>query len=804
MQSFDICYLLLSLLIGYAYVGYPLLLRILAALFRRDHIVDNNYRPTVSLIISAFNEAAVMRKKLDNSLELNYPDEKLSIVVVSDGSTDETDEIVRDFSEQEIRLLRPAARQGKTAGLNMALKEVSSEIVVFSDANALYDQEAIGNLVRHFADPTVGYVVGHARYLDGDKTAAGKSESGYWDFEVRLKHWESDFSSVVGGDGAIYAIRAELWEPLQETDINDFVNPLQIVAKGFRGIFDPHAWCTELPAGDFNKEFERKKRIANRSFNGLLRVSECLNPFKVGRFALLLFSHKLLRWFSGFLFLAHWLMTMIGLAFWGAFQPAYFMILLLYYLLFLLAMLGGYQEKCGDSQQPLFYYPYYLFLMNLSATLGVLLRLRGEVIYKWQTVREDLPARTEKLPESVLVIFSLVSLVVLIVPTLLHVQASALPAYALLGSLFYAYLGYPSVLAVVAALHSVSGQHKDDYCPPLTLLIVAYNEASVIEDKLKNSLELDYPADKLRILVASDGSTDGTNSILEEYVSKGVEICLLPKNRGKISALNEAMKSIETDLVVLSDANVMYAPTALRSLASHFVDSRVGAVSGRVILVNDDISYKDAENSYYGFEHFIQFKEGATGAVIGADGAMYAIRRNLFSPPPADTILDDFVISMQIACQGYWLLHDNNAVGYERNLQEIENEYQRKSRIIAGGIQTLVRGRGVPGLAMPLLLFKFVSHKLLRWCSGLLFFALIVILALQQCLGNNDLFLSLFLLLAVISAGGAGAAHFIPRLRGLPIISIVYYQFMLLFASLFGCWRGIRGRQLVTWKLPIR
>ena len=126
----------------------------------------------------------------------------------------------------------------------------------------------------------------------------------------RSKQWESDFASVVGGDGAIYAIRRELWEPLIETDINDFVNPLQIVAKGYRGIFDAEAICTERPAGNFGREFGRKVRIANRSFSGLLRVPQVLNPLQVGRFALLVVSHKLLRWFSPVIVLLHFLLTL--------------------------------------------------------------------------------------------------------------------------------------------------------------------------------------------------------------------------------------------------------------------------------------------------------------------------------------------------------------------------------------------------------------------------------------------------------------------------------------------------------------
>ena len=167
--------------------------------------------PPVTLIISAYNEEKMIGTKLENALELDYPPEKLTIMVVSDASSDRTDQIARSFENRAVVLIRSEERKGKTAGLNTAMEKVVSDIVVFSDANALYQRNTIRKLVRHFSDEQVGYVVGHARYETCEDSAAGQSEGAYWDLEIRIKIWESAFSSVVGGDGALYAIRRSLW-----------------------------------------------------------------------------------------------------------------------------------------------------------------------------------------------------------------------------------------------------------------------------------------------------------------------------------------------------------------------------------------------------------------------------------------------------------------------------------------------------------------------------------------------------------------------------------------------------------------
>jgi len=383
----DTLFVVLTIVLLYIYAGYPLALCLLAHIFPQRHSVDEQAEPSVTLIISAYNEEHVIAAKLMNSLALDYPADKLAIVVVSDCSGDRTDSIVQGFAPRGVKLVRTAERKGKTSGLNCALKGVRSDIVLFSDANALYDRSAIRRLVRHFADPAIGYAVGWARYEDAVETAAGRSEGAYWDMEVRLKQWESGYSSVVGGDGAIYAIRTCLYEPLLESDINDFVNPLQIVARGYRGIFDAEAWCSEKTAGRFDKEFARKVRIVNRSFNGLLRVPGVCNPLQNGRFAWQVISHKLLRWFSPFILCLHFIAAVAAMSD-GPVGLLACAAVCGYGAIAVLALAGGMYDRTAVAVGMRFI-PHYFVIMNAALATGIMLRLKGRVITVWETVRGD-------------------------------------------------------------------------------------------------------------------------------------------------------------------------------------------------------------------------------------------------------------------------------------------------------------------------------------------------------------------------------------------------------------------------------
>lgn len=397
----------------YVYFGYPVVLWLLSRLRSAPIVPEFQRDKSITLVISCYNEAKVIAEKLDNSLALDYPRELLDILVISDGSDDGSDEIVLGYVDRGVRLIRQEGRLGKTMGLNLALANSASEYVVFSDANAMYEPDALLQLTRHFARPEVGYVVGAALYTDGKENAAASNEDLYWQYELALKEWESRLHSVVGGDGAIYAIRRELWEPLQQKDINDFVNPLQIVAKGFRGVFTRDARCYEETAGDFTKEAKRKERIVNRSVRGLMRVKSVMNPFRTGWFAFQVVSHKLLRWLLPYFAC----LGLLGAAALATQAMWVFQLMTLGALtLFLLASIGAFLHKRPQLAMPLAV-PYYLVMVNYYAMRGIAKALQGQTQVTWSSVRPGLQTQTREHSSAVgLTIISFLLSLCLLIP----------------------------------------------------------------------------------------------------------------------------------------------------------------------------------------------------------------------------------------------------------------------------------------------------------------------------------------------------------------------------------------------------
>ncbi|HXJ06028.1 MAG TPA: glycosyltransferase family 2 protein [Candidatus Acidoferrum sp.] len=373
----------------YDYGGYPILLALLTRFSsRRESLATSLELPAVTLLISAYNESLVMEEKLKNSLAIDYPRDRLEVMVVSDCSDDGTDDLVRSHAQSGVRLVRQRERLGKTAGLNLAVPMAGGEILVFSDANAIYRNDAIRQLVRHFSDSRVGYVVGNARYVENaSDTEAAEAEGLYWKLETWLKQKESAFESVVGGDGAIYAIRRELYTPLLPTDINDFLNPLQIIDRGYRGIFDPAAVSYEETAKSFDKEFRRKVRIVSRSFNALGRIPGVLNPLRNPRHWFLLISHKLLRWLAPFFMI---IALATSLLLW--FSPFYRVAVLLQGAFYASATAGWLLPRVRAAWKP-FSLAYYFCLVNLASLIGCVKCWRGDLSATWTPPRQSVRSK---------------------------------------------------------------------------------------------------------------------------------------------------------------------------------------------------------------------------------------------------------------------------------------------------------------------------------------------------------------------------------------------------------------------------
>jgi cellulose synthase/poly-beta-1,6-N-acetylglucosamine synthase-like glycosyltransferase len=392
MTTFILTTTLVSLfLILHVYIGYPVCLWCLSKVTKNRNVnSDENYLPSVTLMISCYNEIDVVEEKIINSLALDYPNDQLSIIVISDGSDDGTDEVALSFRAQNVSLVRQEGRLGKTSAINLAMQRCTSDIVIFSDANAMYQTDAIKKLTRNFNDSSVGYVVGAALYTDEQENSAAASENLYWKYEIALKKMESNVHSVVGGDGAIYAIRRKLFKKMDAKDINDFVNPLQIIEQGFRGVFDEEAICTEETAGDFSKEYKRKQRIVNRSFRGLMKVKSVLNPFKFGFFSFQVISHKLLRWLQP-IFILLFAFSSILLALRDFLLFSYFSQL---GIIFLWLAQVGYFKSRQQYMSKIFFIPYYFIMVNYYSLLGVVSALAGNIQVTWSTPRTDIEIRS--------------------------------------------------------------------------------------------------------------------------------------------------------------------------------------------------------------------------------------------------------------------------------------------------------------------------------------------------------------------------------------------------------------------------
>jgi cellulose synthase/poly-beta-1,6-N-acetylglucosamine synthase-like glycosyltransferase len=301
-----------ALFLFYAYAGYPLVLWLWSRLFPGKPLrKDPSSLPSVTLLISAYNEKRAIAEKLDNSLALDYPRHLLEIIVISDGSTDGTNEIARGYADRGVGLRVFEGRLGKTACLNRVVPDSSGEVVVFSDANALYDAGAIRSLAANFSEPAVGFVTGSTWYAAAPGSGEAATVGMYAALEQFTKQAESRIGSCVGADGAIFAIRRHLYLPLEEADINDLVIPLTIIRRGYRGVLEPSAFCIEPTAGDARGEFRRQVRITSRTLRALFRHAALFNPFATGIFAFELFSHKAVKLMSPFFLIGFILSTAV-------------------------------------------------------------------------------------------------------------------------------------------------------------------------------------------------------------------------------------------------------------------------------------------------------------------------------------------------------------------------------------------------------------------------------------------------------------------------------------------------------------
>jgi cellulose synthase/poly-beta-1,6-N-acetylglucosamine synthase-like glycosyltransferase len=360
-------------LVAYVYVGYPLSLYLVRGAEAR--VIVPADLPAVTVVIAAFNEARDIGATVRNKLEQDYPADRLDVIVVSDGSTDGTDDIVSALGDRRVTLLRQEPRQGKTLALNRAVAAARGEIVVFSDANSRYEPPAIRALVKTFDDPGVGYVTGQLIYEDPGERATGGGSGLYMRYENWLRTLETRVGSVVGVNGGVDAVRRRLYAPMRADHLPDFVLPLRVVAQGLRVVYCAGAVAREAALGRHRDEFRMRVRVSLRAFHALAAMRALLDPRR-GLFAFQLLVHKVLRYVL-FIPLAAALVCSALLA--G--HPLYAAFFVLQSAAYALAAIGWLSG--GRIRWRVVFVPFYFSLINLAAGAALIGFLRGERQVMW-------------------------------------------------------------------------------------------------------------------------------------------------------------------------------------------------------------------------------------------------------------------------------------------------------------------------------------------------------------------------------------------------------------------------------------
>ena len=364
----------------YVYAGYPLLLVILAPfVHRRRSEVD--FTPQLSVLIAAYNEEVGIRRKIEQTLALDYPADLLEILVLSDGSTDRTDAIVESFRDPRVRLLHVPGRKGKTNAQNEGVKIARGDVLIFSDATTIYHPQALRHLASNYGDPKVGAVSGRYQYFDPvGQSPTGLGTIAFWNYENLIKRMQSRIYTITGCCGCIYSVRREAYSALAPDVISDLVQPLHVIRGGYRVVFDDRALAYEETTQSTSEEFSMRVRVITRGIHGLLSVPDLLTPWKFGWVSFQLWSHKLLRWLVPL-----FLLVLLGSNFflWQSFYYSAFLAAQVgFYLIALLSVVLPFHRRWKPLGIPL-----YFCTLNAAAFCSLIEVLRRRKYVVWETVR---------------------------------------------------------------------------------------------------------------------------------------------------------------------------------------------------------------------------------------------------------------------------------------------------------------------------------------------------------------------------------------------------------------------------------
>jgi len=386
MKVLEIIFWLSLFITFYAFLGYGILLYFLVLIkrvFVKRQLPAQNYEPKVSLVIPCFNEAPILDDKVANCRSLDYPKDKLDIVFITDGSTDNFAEVLGKYPD--VRLLHENRRGGKTAAENRAMKHIDNEIVIFTDANTVLNREVIRNIVRHFENPKTGCVSGEKRVLADDKDTATAGEGIYWKYESLLKRLDSELYSAVGAAGELVAFRTSLYREMPEdTLLDDFIQSMLIASEGYKIVYDPDAYAMETGSASIKDEWTRKVRISAGGWQSVKRLSGKITPLNNFTLWFQYISHRVLRWTVTPFLLP--LMFLVNLALVFGDCHLYKIVFALQVLFYLAALAGWFLEN-RKTRLKILFVPYYFCMMNLAAIYGFRRFMSGPQKGAWEKAK---------------------------------------------------------------------------------------------------------------------------------------------------------------------------------------------------------------------------------------------------------------------------------------------------------------------------------------------------------------------------------------------------------------------------------
>jgi biofilm PGA synthesis N-glycosyltransferase PgaC len=373
----------------YAFIGYGILLYILIKIKRlfvgKPVLPSANNLPTCTLVVAAYNEELFIEEKIKNSLELVYPEGKLKLIFISDGSNDKTAEIIARYSQ--IIGMHSDERKGKMAAVHRAVETITTDVVVFTDANTFLNPEALVNICRHYSNPKVGAVAGEKKVQIEEKADAAASEGFYWKYESKLKVWDSELYSVVGAAGELFSVRTNLYQYVSPNSIiDDFMISMLIAKMGYKIVYEPEAYALETSSADVKEELKRKIRISAGGIQSIIWLKSLLLPFKLPVLSFQYISHRVLRWtVVPFLMILALILNIFIVA--NGDSGWLYQVLLVAQIAFYGVSLLGWFLESKQIKIKIFFIPYYFCMMNYAVIRGIIRYSTGGQTGIWEKAK---------------------------------------------------------------------------------------------------------------------------------------------------------------------------------------------------------------------------------------------------------------------------------------------------------------------------------------------------------------------------------------------------------------------------------